>query len=169
MSSKENDIGDDDDDQFTKEELLLMLKEREDEIEQLHTELELSKRDKKPKQSFNITADGDIDINELMEENTDLRERLNSGAMQIKKLQESLVESSATNKILETEKNDQDIKLKDYIKKIDRLEKEILETTKKSRAAESEHIEGEKKKIEKIKETKELLNENDYLREEVTT
>ena len=165
MSSKEDDVNDDD--HFTKEELLLMLKEREDEIEELNTELELAKRDKKPKQSFNINADGDIDINELMEENTDLRERLNADATQIKKLQDSLVDASATNKILESEKDDLDNKLKDYIKKIDRLEKEILDTTKKTRAVESEHVEAEKKKVEKIKETKELLNENDYLREEV--
>ena len=49
------------------------------------------------------------------------------------KFTDSLVDTNATNKILETEKNELDNKLKEYIKKIDRLEKEILDTTKKTR------------------------------------
>jgi chromosome segregation ATPase len=150
-------------DDFSREDLILALHQSEDEIQELHQKVELAER---KKAGAGADASAVMEIAELNEQVEDQQEKIDKYLADISKLKDSLTEANANMKIAQDEKVDVESKLRDATKRVDALEKDILDATNKSKTSEQQSKEASKQKSETVRETKRLYEENDHLREE---
>jgi chromosome segregation ATPase len=95
-----------------------------------------------------------------------MRFYLGHATAEIAQLKEKISELNVTCRKLEEDKHDADMRIREYNRRINSLEKELVETTKKSKP--SEKIEDPKALEASIRETKQLFEENETLRDEVS-
>ena len=149
----------------SKEELIALVQQLEEEVGDLTEENEILKRGKRG--GKDVDAGTALEIESLIQENDELKEKQVQTAMEIVQLKDQVSESAARYKRLEEEKRQSDSDLKAAQKRIDSLEKEVVDVNTKSRMKEMQSNEAEKQKIATVKETRRLFEENDQLREEV--
>jgi chromosome segregation ATPase len=121
------------------------------------------------KKSGKNDASSMLEMADLTAENDELREKQGRDAADIAKLQEKLSEAMVEFKSMKDEKFEAEARVRDYSKRIEVLEREVVEVNNRSRAAEIQSQEAGKQKSNTVKETKRLFEENDKLREEVRT
>lgn len=155
-------------DEWKKEDLIeLITKLNEDndnlenEVSDLHKELLVVS--KKAKKSNNGNNDIDSDLDGRLEE---LQDQLTEADSEIARLKEALTDTNASKSIISKEKQELDIKCKEQAKKIDELEKDLLQTLSKAREAERASKEMQKNKGDSVRETKKLFDENEQLQQE---
>lgn len=145
-------------------ELVTKLQEENDilegEVSDLNKELVVSKRAKK---SAGNSNEIDADLEGRLEE---LQDQLTEADSEIARLKEALTDSNAAKSIMKTEKQELEIKCKDQSKKIEELEKDLLQTLAKSREAEKASKEMQRYKGDSVRETKKLFDENEQLQQE---
>ena len=155
-------------DKLSREELIdLVTQLNEDndilEIEVSELNKELLVANKKAKKNNNGNNDIDSDLESRLEE---LQDQLTEADSEIARLKESLTDSNASKSIISKEKQELDIKCKDQAKKIEELEKDLMQTLSKAREVERASKEMQKNKGDSVRETKKLFDENEQLQQE---
>lgn len=103
----------------------------------------------------------------LEAENEELRTQLEAGQLTISDLREQLSNSSVKVTTLQAEKLEADKKIRAQTKRIEELEKEIVDVQNRGRTAELQSKEFNKQKSANVKEAQRLWDENETLKEEV--
>jgi chromosome segregation ATPase len=112
---------------------------------------------------------GDADGSYYEQENRTLREKIDADAEIIEKLREELATSKAKVQSLSDEKAEQEKRIRAQTKRIEDLERDNNQLTKKSQSVEERHKEVNKQKSENIRVAQQMAQENEVLREEVST
>lgn len=107
------------------------------------------------------------EIDALESENEELREKVDNDAATISELREQLANSNVRATNLTEEKLDLEKKIKAQNRRLDELEKEVVEITNKSRAAAQQSRDFSTAKEANQREAKRLFDENETLKEEV--
>lgn len=151
-------------DEMSKEDLIGLIEAQDDELEALQKDFTDLKRKKGIQGTDAKTA---LDISDLTTENEELREQHTENLATIVKLKDDITEAEARIKSFQDENSNLVAKTKDYLKRIETLEKNIIDITNRSASAEQLSKDAGKQKSEIVKDMKRLLEENDHLREEV--
>jgi TolA-binding protein len=104
----------------------------------------------------------------LEAENEELRSLVENEQLTVSDLREQLANSNLKVANLSSEKMEADKKMKAQAKRLEELEKEIVEVNNKSRTAELQSKEFNKQKTANVKEAQRLWDENETLKDEVT-
>lgn len=156
-------------DKMNKDELIDLLISQEEEIDQLkdlQKELELENRGRRGGKG-GIDAASVLELEDLRIENAELRDQQANDAAEMAKLREQVSETEARYRRLELDKNDTETKSKAQMKRIEALEKEVLDARSKSLKSEQDNKDIAKQKSVAAKDTQRLFQENDQLKEEV--
>ena len=108
-----------------------------------------------------------VELENLEEEFGRVRDKLSREQTEISKLREKLADSEAYRTQALAAKSESDAKVADQGKRIDDLGKELLKALSITKNAEILTKESNKVKGDTVKETKRLLEENEYLQNEV--
>ena len=151
---------------LSKEELVALAQQLEEEVGDLTKENQLLKRGARGEK--NVDAGTVLELGSFSQETEDLREKHAQSAKEIARFKEQTSNSAeARDKRVDDEKWKSDSNLEAAHKRIETLEKEVLDATSNSRMKDIQINEAEKQNIATIEETKRLFEENDRLRDEV--
>jgi chromosome segregation ATPase len=107
------------------------------------------------------------ELDALEAENDDLRSQIEASQLQVSDLREQLSNANVKNTTYKNEKIESDKKIKAQTKRLEELEKEIVEVNNRGRSAELQSKEFNKQKSANVKEAQRLWEENETLKEEV--
>lgn len=122
---------------------------------------------KKGRRGTGKDADLAVELENLEEELSDLRDKLSSERLEVSKLNERLLESDAQKSQAILAKSESDGKVKEQIRRIEELGKELIKASSVTKNAEILSRESNKMKTDNVKETRRLLEENEHLQDEV--
>lgn len=141
------------------------IEEKDDYIEEITQNQAVKGKGKRGGGNFSQKDEMDA----LEAENEELRSQNEAGQLTISDLREQLSNSNVKCTTLQNEKSEADKKIRTQAKRLEELEKDIVEVNNRGRSAELQSKEFNKQKSANVKEAQRLWDENESLKDEVWT